>query len=125
MKLLILVLATVVCLPAFAAESVTTTASESKAALPAATSFCGQDVVRRLFMKTEVGQRLQLRQQEAQRDALRQAARQVIRQAMHEAMLKGEISVQEYMRWLEVEETSALITNQPPVGSSLQSNSPN
>ena len=95
MKPLILVLATVICLPAFAAEPVITAtpASESKAAPPVVTTFCGQDAVQRWFLKTEVGKQLQLRQQEAQREALRQA--------MLQAVNEGKISVQEYMQLIE------------------------
>ena len=86
MKPLILA-ATVICSSAFAAESVTTatSASEPKAAPPAATSFCGQDVMQRLFLKTEIGKQLQLRQRDS------------IRQAMLQAVNEGKISVQEYM----------------------------
>jgi hypothetical protein len=70
--------------------------TETKAATPS--NFCGQAEMQRLFLKTEIGKQLQLRQQEA----LRQAKRQ----AMHEAMARGEISVQEYMQWLTAQEES-------------------
>ena len=93
MKPLILI-ATVICSSAFAAEPVTTvtSASESKATQPAANSFCGQDVIQRLFLKTEIGKQLQLRQQEASRQALLQA------------MKEGKISVQEYMQSIAEDE---------------------
>lgn len=122
MKRTVLVLLTV-CSPLWAEEKasealppIVSPVVSTETKLAKLLNFCGQAEMQRLFLKTQIGKQLQLRQQETLREAKRQA--------MHEAMTKGEISVQEYMQWLEVEETPALLTHQPSVEYSAPKSAP-